>query len=305
MDKLTIAERVATLARIQTDASKDAADSSLAWRFGETESDKNSTQARTALRRAEAELKDALASRDSEADSPAARADFAGKVLGDEAVARKDLVALKTRSFEIDAAQKQVAVDYLRIMREQTEEANKKLMLATREEQLRLAAMAHTIRDRRVTSAEFYGLSAETRKAMVEFLPGEAPRRLNNAADKAYKEGIDLAEEKVRLASAIKEISGGLEKLEARILSATGDNGALDPLPRASDGPLAPNVPPPNTRDTSPTVSLSIGQVNVQLGQQVERIISAYVDRNLAAMEERLARQFPRPALPNSQGVTE
>ena len=69
--------------------------------------------------------------------------------------------------------------------------------------------------------------------------------------------------------------------------------------PRDSDGAIQKRV----TRDSNPVVTLTIGQVTIDLADQVEKTISGYVDRNLAAMEERLSR--PQRPAPNSQGATE
>ncbi|MEI7957245.1 MAG: hypothetical protein WCJ66_18935, partial [Verrucomicrobiota bacterium] len=100
LDELSIEKQVATLKRIQTDASRDAADSSRAWRFGETDSDKNATQARLAIQRANTGM--FLAADNvfpgSKTDSLSARAKFAGQVLQDEATARRDLQSMETRN---------------------------------------------------------------------------------------------------------------------------------------------------------------------------------------------------------------
>ena len=50
-------------------------------------------------------------------------------------------------------------------------------------------------------------------------------------------------------------------------------------------------------------VTLDDIETAIDLADQVEKIISGYVDRNLAAMEERLSR--PQRPAPNSQGATE
>ncbi|MEI7957244.1 MAG: hypothetical protein WCJ66_18930 [Verrucomicrobiota bacterium] len=195
-----------------------------------------------------------------------------------------------------------MAIDTLKAMREQTEEANKRFMLASREDQLRVSAMARTLRERPVRASEFFALSQETRKAMVEYLPGFAPGRLNTAIEKRDKELTDLDGEKGRLVSAIAEIRGGLEALGKDILLGTGNGAALDATPKDPGTNLQDKI---TTRDNSPVVSVAIGNVKVEVGQQVERIISGYVDRNLSAMEERLSRLIVRPVMPTGQGVTE
>lgn len=304
LDELSIEQQAAALARIQTDASKRTADSSLAWRFGETDSDKNANQAAMAIRRANATLflaRDAMFP-GSKTDTLAARAENAGSVLQDEATARKALESLQTRGYEIEAARKQVAIDTLKAMREQTDEANKRLMLASREDQLRIAAFARTARERPVRGSEFYALSQETRQAIVNYMPNQAPGRANPAFAKADKDIADLDEEKGRLVSAISDIRGGLEALGKSITKETGDGGALDATPKTTGEDLQKSIA---TRDNSPVVNVSIGAISVGVGQQVERMLTGYVDRELSAMETRLSRR-PQPSpVPHAQGVTE
>ncbi len=108
----------------------------------------------------------------------------------------------------------------------------------------------------------------------------------------------DLGGEQGRLLSGI-DLTGGLDDLSKSITKNSGSGEALDVLPRDSDGAIQKRV----TRDSNPVVTLTIGQVTIDLADQVEKIISGYVDRNLAAMEERLSR--PQRPAPNSQGATE
>ncbi len=157
-------------------------------------------------------------------------------------------------------------------MREQTEEANKRLMLASREDQLRAAALSNTLRARNVGTNEFFALSQESRKALVDFFPSDAPGRLNPARDKKYKELSDLGGEQGRLLSAIDELTGGLDDLSKSITKNSGSGEALDVLPRDSDGAIQKRV----TRDSNPVVTLTIGQVTIDLADQVEKIIFGY-----------------------------
>lgn len=313
LDELAIAEQAAALARVQTDASKVAADSSLAWRFGETDSDKNANQAAMALARANetmAKAKAGFVQGFGEGDTPASRAANAGSVLEDEVTARKDLASMQTRNYEIEAARKQVAFDTVKAMREQTDESNKRLMLASREDQLRVAAMQQTInRSGGVSSAQFYGLSQESRQAMVNYLPNEAPGRLNPAKEARYKALNDLDSEQPRLRSAIAATQQGLDALAPAIQKAIDTGGVLNSTPDTPDARLNSRAEDATaaTRDTSPQVSVNVGNVDlrVQISEQVEKILSGYVDRKLAAdlgaMEARLA----RTQAPNAQGISE
>lgn len=306
VEKLALAQQVATLARVQTDASKAAADSSLAWRFGETDSDKNANQALAAVRRANAGIIDSERSAvpGSMTDSPATRAGYAGQVLQDEATARRALETLKTRGYEIDAATKQVAFDTVKALREQTNEAEKRYMLASREDQLRAAAMARTLSDRSVTSNEFFGLSQESRQAMVNYFPNDVPGGLNSVMGTRDTSLSELGAEKSRLTSLIGEINGGLASLSRSILKDTGNGGSLDVVPRGGDAALQDAV---RTRENSPIVAINVGNVdvNVQLKDQMERIISNYVDRKLNADLSAMEARLNRATTPSAPGVAE
>jgi len=307
LDELSIEEQAAALARIQTDSSKAASDSSLAWRFGETESDKNASQAAMAIRRANARLFMAGDAAWPGTDASADRAQNAGAILQDEATARKALEALQTRSYEIEAARRQVAIDTVKAMREQTDEANKRLLLASREDQLRMAALTRTMRDRPLREAEFFSLSQETRQAMVNYLPGMAPGRLNPSRDKRDKDIYELDRERERLVSEIADIRGGLAALAKSINGESGSGGLLDASPKGNGESMQKRLDKLGTRDNLPVVNVGIGAISVSVGQQVERMLSQYVDRSLAEMEARLARSLPVPAppVPHAQGVTE
>ncbi len=307
-DELAVAEQIAALTRAQTDASKAAADSSIAWRFGETDSDKNANQALTAIQRAKEGLAKAGGAWFNEpllGENPSRRAGFAGQVLQDEATARKGLETLQTRQYEIEAARKQVAFDTVKAMREQTDEANKRLMLASREDQLRVAAMQSTLsRSGRISAGQFYGLSQESREAVVNYLPNEAPGRLNPAKEARYKALNELDSEQTRLVSAITDIRLGLEGLGAAIKTDSRAGGPLDITPSAPGKSVQEAA---LTRDTAPVANVNIGNValNVQLAGQVEKILSGYVDRKLAADLSAMEARLSRPATPNAQGVAE
>lgn len=70
--------------------------------------------------------------------------------------------------------------DILEFARKQNEEASKRLQMASREDQLRAAALSRTIRDKgAIGENEFYSLSQNTRQAIVNYLPDQAPGDLN------------------------------------------------------------------------------------------------------------------------------
>ncbi len=303
--ELDFQEQIAKLARIQTDSSKHTANSSRAWRFGDTESDKDANEAQMAMKRAAGGINSAWDSRNS--TTPADKAKIKGQVVQDEATARTNLESMERRNFDLDAARRQVAFDTLKAMREQTEEASKRLMLASREDQLRASALARTIRDKGpVKSKEFFALSQETRQAMVNYNPNAAPDFLNPAKETGRKATRDINEEQTRLHDNISKLDRWMEALAKRITADTDKGGSLDSTPPAPAQPIqsaAGNA----TRDGAPVVNLSLGDINIsiKLSEQVDKILTGYVDQklntDLAAMEQRLR---TRPA-PNSQGATE
>jgi TP901 family phage tail tape measure protein len=303
--ELDFQEQIARLARTQTDASKRADNSSRAWRFGDTDSDKDANQAEMAMRRAAANINAAETS--AKTTSPSDKANLAGSILQDEATARTNLNALEQRNYDLDAARKQVAIDQVKAMKEQTEEANKRLMLASREDQLRASVLARSIRDKGpLGKNEFFALSQETRQAIVNYNPGSAPDALNPAKETARKSSIEITEEQTRLQTNVSKLDAWLEALAKRITSDTGRGGPLNVTPPAPVRPLL-DAANPSARDGSPVVNIQLGDVSVsvQLSAQVEKMMTGYVDRkinsDLRAMEARLS----RPAAPNGQGASE
>lgn len=301
--KLDYEERIAAIQRASTDASRKADNSSQAWRFGEEESDKDRNQAQLAIERAARGLD---AARGLPKDNIAGKAAISGQVLQDEATARGALEAVERRQYEIDAARKQIAIDTVKAMREQTEEASKRLMLASREDQLRAAALARTIRDTGpVQDKEFFALSQESRQAMVNYLPNQAPDMLNEAKASAAKARRDLDAEQGRITSTIGNLRGALDDLAKRITAASKSGGPLDIIPSPPPKPVQDSANTP--RDASPLVNLQVGDVNVtvKIADEMEKIMAGSVRRmvvsELRAMEARLN----RPPVPNAQGSVE
>lgn len=300
--KLDVMQQIANLQRIQTDAQKLAANSSLAWRFGETDSDKDANQAAAAIERAKigmAGLEYGVTGGD-----PVSSAAVAGQVLQDEATARERLSEMVKRNFEIDAARRQVAYDTTKAMKEQTDEASKRFQLASREDQLRAAALKRTIDTKgKIGMNEFAMLSQPTRQAVVNYLPNDAPGNLNEAKAAAARTYRELNEEQGKLKVSIGTVSTELADLGVRISRALKTGGPLDVIPKAPEDPIQTAA----GRDQNPVINLDIGSINMQikLGEQLNGMLSTYVDQRLktevAAMETRL-RQQP---IPNAQGSVE
>lgn len=300
--KLEYEERIAVVLRTQKDAERRADNSSQAWRFGETDSDKDGNQAQAAIERSRRGLDQADALWWN-GDNTTAKAGLSGQILQDEATARANLETMERRQYEIDAARKQVAIDTAKAMREQTEEASKRLALASREDQLRAAALARTIRDKGpLGDSEFFALSQETRQVASTYLPNDVPDFLNDAVAAAAKTYRELNEEQSRIVSLVPEIRGALEQLTERINRAGMEGGSLDILPS----------PPPKSvqdasRESNPVVNLNLGDVSVlvSVNEQINRMLTEYVDRKLNADLAAMERRINRPPPPNAYGVVE
>lgn len=304
--ELEYEEAIARVKRLQTDASKDAKMSSSAWRFGETDSDKDRNQAGFALGRARQSISAATSFFRTDPDSIPANARFRGSILQDEATARERLEAMEQRNYDIDAARRQIAYDTLKAMKEQTDEASKRFQMASREDQLRAAALARTLRDKGpVGQNEFAMLGQNSRQALVNYLPNEAPGNLNEAKSAAAKSRRELDEEQTRLKGGIIKVSTELESLATTISKLTGKGGTLDPL--AGLAPVDPVQAPAATRDQNPVLNIDIGSVNLQLKLAdgitgiVEAALMPRVVAELKAMETRLRVQ----KIPNPQGAVE
>ena len=183
-------------------------------------------------------------------------------------------------------------------------------MLASREDQLRAAALSRTIRDTGPVKAnEFYSLSQQSRQAFVNFLlPNDAPGQLNEAREQGRTTLRDINEEGTAIVGSIGGLRKTLAALEKRITAAAGAGGLLDTTPKAPAQTIQ-DAANPSTRDKSPILNVDIGNVavSVQLSKQLEPLLFNYVDRaltaGLSAMEQRLL-QGSRP-IPNAQGVSE
>jgi TP901 family phage tail tape measure protein len=305
--ELEIQEQIANLQRVSNDSSRFAENSSLAWRFGKTESDKDANQAAAAIERAKAGMAKAGGDWLLGKDTPVSRASASGQVLQDEATARANLEAMERRQYELEAARKQVAIDMVKAMREQTEEASKRLMLASREDQLRAAALARTIRDKGpLGDNEFFALSQETRQAVTNYLPNQGPDILNEAKRNAAKSYEEIDNERGRLTSTIGDIRGALDALAKRITEVSGKGGALDPLPPAPGQPLQ-DAAGKGQRDQSPIVNVNLGDiaVSVALSGEINRLLTDYVDRRFVSEIKALEGRLRGTTIPSAYGAVE
>ncbi len=304
--ELDYEQAILNIKKQQTDSAKEAERSSQAWRFGETDSDKEANQARGAIERARRGRTAASARWMVGMDTPQTRADAAGQVLQDEATARKNLESMQQRNYQIDAARRQIAYDLVKAEREQTEEASKRFQMASREDQLRAAVLKRTITDKGALSQnEFSMLSQNSRQAVTNYLPNDAPGMLNEARSAADKNRRELDAEQGRLKDSIAEVSAALKILAENVTKDTARGGSLDPL----DGALPPKPVQDAaiTRDTNPVVNINLQAINLQvkLSEQLAPMLNTYVDqvvrREVQAAETRM-RQQP---IPNPQGSVE
>ncbi len=303
--ELEYEETIIRIKRAQTDSQKSASNSSLAFRFGETDSDKDQNQANFALDRAK---RNAAAAQFGiiGAGGPADNAAVRGSIVQDEVTVRQSLEAMQRRNYEIDAARRQIAYDTVKAMKEQTDEASKRFQMASREDQLRASALKRTIDAKGpVGQNEFSMLSQNSRQALVNYLPNDAPGNLNEAKATAAKTRRDLDEEQARLKGTIANTSRELDQLGLVISKLTGKGGVLDP--QAGVIRPEPVQAPASSRDQNPVLNVDIGNINLSLkladgvSSLVEAALMPKIAAEIAAMEIR----FRNQKIPNPQGSLE
>jgi TP901 family phage tail tape measure protein len=305
--ELEIQEQIANLQRISQNSGRVASDTAEAYRFGATDSDKDINQTVAVLASAKRRLEQAGGDWKSGRDDPASRNAAAGQILQEEAIARKNIEDMTTRQYQLEAARKQVAFDTLAAMREQREEASKRLALASREDQLRAAALSRTIRDKGgVRDNEFFALSQDTRQAFTSFLPNQAPDFVNDAKIQAAKSYREIDEERVRLASTIGDLRGSLDELAKQITEASARGRALDVYPQ-NPGTSLSDPANKGQRDQNPVVNYNIGDVNVSVAipDQIKQFMQEVVTKQLNEGINRLRAELNRPPAPNPQGFLE
>lgn len=287
--KLEIEENIMNVKRAQTDAGKRAEMSSAAFRYGDTESGKDANVARATIERARQRL--SMLQDNFIFDGPAKGADVAsakGQILQDEATARAALESIERRQYELDAARKQVAFDTVRAMREQNEEAAKRFAMASREDQLRAAALKRPLRDTGpVSGNEFFMLSQPSRQVFRDMLPGDAPDFLNEAKEGGRRALMEINRESLEIASSIGGLSKTLKAVADRIDKETRKGGLLEVNPDEVNkgAAAAAAAAEKDARDKNPTINLSFGNISVavNLAKQVDALLTSYVDKELAA----------------------
>ena len=103
--------------------------------------------------------------------------------------------------------------------RNQTDEAAKRLLMADREDQLRAAALARTLRDTGpISQDEFFYLSPETRQTAANYLPGQFPflqQDQGSGRNKPDSRPGEIDAELNRLRSILPDLSRTLESLNS------------------------------------------------------------------------------------------
>lgn len=290
--KLGIEERSAQVSRAISDGRKDAEASADAWRFGPTESAKDANVARAAIFRSGRMLNSLQRS-----DDPGSRAGAAGSVLADEATAKASLESMDRRRYQLAAERRQVEFDLVKALREQNEEAAKSFMMASREDQLRAAALSRTLGGKRVSGSQFFALSSESRQAMIGMAPGNVPMALSEPHRQAANARRDLDQEGRSLAAALGQIRRDLSGLSRSITAESGSHGKLDMTPRSTGDIHTAGM---TSRDKSPLVNVSGVEVNVGItvAQEVKALVTDYVDRRFRQELSTLRKQLSGGKLP-------
>ncbi len=226
--------------------------------------------------------------------------------------------------------------------KKQTDEISKRLLLASREDQLRAAALSRTIQDGGALSmGEFFYLSQESRQVAMNYFP---KRGAGSGADPTESAKIDaelatLGRVLPGLRKTLEELGKGLpERFDQDLQDLNDELGRrrkelTDELGRISEslpgfrkalgefsdrltkltgrnGPLAlPSRPlegaPDLTKPQDAPVELRVDQVqvNIKLAQEFEAITQAVVGREMEAMEKRILQRVSSGRQPDTSGT--
>ena len=199
-----------------------------------------------------------------------------GQALSQEAVIRNNLNSLEQRQAQITADRLNNEIELRNTLREQTEEAGRKLQLATREEQLRAATLAEATRGERLSTQDFFALSQAARQTATQFLPGAVPAGLDRTRSEAGRQDQRLREEQAQIATVIGEFRERLASL----------SGVID---RAFS--LDRRVPGLQGEALQDVINLETGEINVQLdfSSATEEIGALLRDQVLAHLDAEIA----------------
>jgi hypothetical protein len=242
--------------------------------YGRTESEKLLNQSRFLLGEIGRDGRQLAGSSNSIRDknfmSPQEKGAMVGGLLAKEQAVRENLLSLETRQFAITADRKNLEIELAEAQKEQTREASKRLLMASREDQLRAAALKRTTGSGRVSANEFMFLGDASRNAIQSFAPDQAPDLLNDAKQNYNKARRDLDREEAAIAESLTNLRLVFEKNEEAMTRLLGKDGFL---------PTDPGRVPEFKLNVQPVVTIKLAEEFQQITEDaVRRIVQPQIE---------------------------
>lgn len=238
--------------------------------------------------------------------TPAETAAELGKMLQDEATTRQNLLSLEQRQFQIGAERKNLENQLAEAQEKQTREAGKRLAMASREDQLRAAALSRTIRDSgKISGNEFQFLSTESRQAMVNYLPNEAPGNLDPSKE-AFRESMrELQKEESAITDSMGNLRSEFDRLSASLTEGMKPGGVFNPTPQVinSASQVSSGVNQPEMRLNIQAIEVSIGIAN-ELRTITEAAVRGQVLPEIQRLETWMRAMMPAPLTNGTNSAT-
>ncbi len=237
--------------------------------YGRSESEKLLNQSRFLLREIGADGRQLAGASNNYKDrnfmTPQEKGAMAGGLLAKEQAVRENLLALETRQYAIAADRKNLEIELAEAQKEQTREASKRLLMASREDQLRAAALKRTTNaSGRVSNDEFMFLGDASRNAVQSFAPDQAPDMLNDAKENYRKGREALDREQAAIAESLAGLVLVFERNEEAMSRLMGKEGFL---------PTDPGRVPEFKLNVQPVVTVALAEEFMTITESAVRRI--------------------------------
>lgn len=237
--------------------------------YGRSESEKMLNQSRFLLREIGTDGQQLAGAsnnfRDKSFLSPQEKGVMAGGLLAKEQAVRENLLTLETRQYAIAADRKNLEIELTEAQKEQTREASKRLLMASREDQLRAAALKRTTNaSGRISQDEFMFLGDASRNAVQSFAPDQAPDILNDAKENYRKGREALDREEAAIAQSLEGLRLVFEKNEEAMTRLMGKDGFL---------PTDPGRVPEFKLNVQPVVTIALAEEFMTITESAVRRI--------------------------------
>lgn len=279
---LAYARRLQQLQRIQ----QDTAASTARYRFGRDETqrlDNLSTGITNDLAGSTARIRRLRELIDQAGNTNPALRDAAGQSLQEELIRASTLAQqLETTRNALVARRANLESEILEARIRQNEEASKALGLASREDQLRAAFLARYQQGnggRRIDEGTFQFLDQQTRQAVNQFTPSQAPVSQGSELDRLQRERDRF--------QGFDRILTNLERSIDRVDQLLLDNAAAAGQAGLAPGTGGPGTPPQVNLNVAPgAVVLDISGPLSQLAVQLSEQVNARLDQEVAAIRD-------------------